>query len=279
MTVISSRVAAAVGGFLALLFLVEYVIGQRSRRWQLAGWLGILAGALLLLVFTWEWFQSSAAWDATVTQRNSGWVAKLIDEAAEMTGLSSKQLLMPGVVAYGLARPVLPAAVAEPAQSMLWKTIVIVRSLGWYSLAPFLVYALFSVWKETDPDRRRRAVWLAVMVVLWLLIASARGGGDATDNPRYRTLFIPWMALLAAWSVDWALSRRDAWLWRWILVEVIFLAFFTNWYFSRYLHLWQRLPFWHMAAWIVGLSGLVLIGGWIWDRARAGRVPFWSKNS
>jgi hypothetical protein len=137
-------------------------------------------------------------------------------------------------VAYGLARPVLPAAVAEPAESALWKTIAVIRSAGWYALAPFLVYAFFSIWKERDPEKRRRAAWLVLDVVLWLMIASARGGGDATDNPRYRVMFIPWMALLAAWAVDWALAHRDAWLWRWILVEVIFLSFFTNWYFSRY---------------------------------------------
>jgi hypothetical protein len=172
------------------------------------------------------------------------------------------------VIAYGLARPVLPAAIAEPAESVLWKVIVIFRSIGWYALAPFLIYSLFAVWKENDLKQRRRLIWLVFAVFLWLLVASARGGGDATDNPRYRILFIPWMALLAGWAVDWALTHRDAWLWRWLTIEAIFLGFFTNWYFSRYFLVWGRLSFWHMAAWIIGLSALVLVGGWVWDRSK-----------
>jgi hypothetical protein len=273
MAVISSRVAAAAAGFLGLLFLLEYVVKRQDRRWKIAGWIGLVVGVLLLLSFSWEWFRYSTVWDVSLTHTNSGWVRKLVTEASEMTGLAPNQIQMPVVVAYGLARPVLPAAIAEPAESALWKVIVIFRSIGWYALVPFLIYSIFAVWKERDPDKRRRVIWLVLAVVLWLLIASARGGGDATDNPRYRILFIPWMALLAAWAVDWALTHRDAWLWRWILIEAIFLGFFTNWYFSRYFLLWGRLPFWHMTAWILGLSALVLIGGWVWDRwsrARAG---------
>jgi hypothetical protein len=225
MAVISSRVAAAVTGFLALLFLIEHVMGRQGRRWQAAGWLGFAAGILLLLAFSWDWFHSSTSWDISLTQSDSGWIAKLIEEAADVTGISRERLGPLVVITYGLARPVLPAAIAEPAESALWKTIVILRSVGWYGLAPFIVYALFTVWKEASAENRRRAIWLALMVMLWVLIASARGGGDATDNPRYRVLFIPWLALLAAWAVDWALTHRDAWIWRWILVEVIFLAF------------------------------------------------------
>ncbi|NLG99347.1 MAG: hypothetical protein GX491_18480 [Chloroflexi bacterium] len=271
MALISNRVAAAVVGILGLLFLLEYIIVLPDRRWKILGWLGLAVGVLLLVVFSWEWFKSSTRWDLKVTGMDSGWVAKIIDEASERTGLPS-ELVGPAItVTYGLARPVLPAAVAEDAQSVLWKTIGIFRSAGWYALAPFLVYSLFAIFREPDPARRRRAIWLALVVFLWLVIASARGGGDATDNPRYRSLFIPWMALLAGWSIDWALSHRDPWLWRWIAVEVIFVGFFTNWYFSRYFHLWQRLQFWQMALWIVGLSGFVLVGGWVWDRFRAGK--------
>jgi hypothetical protein len=114
--------------------------------------------------------------------------------------------------------------------------------------------------------QRRRLIWLALAVSLWLVVAAARGGGDATDNPRYRSLFIIWLALLAAWAVDRALTYRDAWLWRWLAVEVIFLAFFTHWYLSRYYHLWARLEFWPMVAWVTVLSALVLGGGLAWDR-------------
>jgi hypothetical protein len=266
MALFSSRVAAALTGFLGLLFLMEHILGREDRpgeqgkRWQTLGWIGLVLGSLLVFLYTWEWFQSSATWDLIVTMQASGWIKKIIQEVGE-------QWRFPIIVVYGLAQPVLPAAVAEDSIAMA-KTIAIVRAAGWYALAPFLAYGIFTVWKESDPRKRRRAIWLALVVTFWLLIAAARGGGDATDNPRYRSILIPWLALLAAWSIDWALSHRDAWLWRWIAVEVIFLGFFTNWYFSRYFHTWKRLPFWQMVVWIVVLSGLVLVGGWVWDRVR-----------
>jgi len=272
MALISSRVAAAVTGFMGLLFLLEYIVSRPERRWRILGWSGLAVGSILLLGFSWEWFRTSTTWDVSVTQADSGWVTKIIAEASQMTHLPAEQVAPVITGTYGLARPVLPAAVAASAKSVLWKTIGIVRSVGWYLFAPFLIYSLFAVWKEADQAKRRRAIWLAVTVFLWLVIASARGGGDATDNPRYRSLFIAWMALLAGWSIDWALAHRDAWLWRWIAVEIVFLSFFTNWYFSRYFHTWARLPFWHMVTWIVCLSALILIGGWGWDRWQSKKI-------
>jgi hypothetical protein len=262
MAIISNRVAAALAGFLGLLFLLEYVVGRQERRWQVLGWVALGVGFAVVLLFSWTWFRSSSAWDMVLTMRNSGWIKKIIEE------IGGDRWRIPVVIAYGLAQPVLPAAIAEPTESVLWKIIVIIRALGWYALAPFLVYGAFSAWKEPERSSRLRALWLAVAVLLWLVIASARGGGDLTDNPRYRSLFLPWLALLAAWAIDWALAHRDAWLWRWIAVEAIFLGFFSNWYFSRYFHLSGRLPFWQMVTWILVLSGAVLLGGLVWDRFR-----------
>jgi hypothetical protein len=273
MALISSRVAAAVAGLLGLLFLIENIIGRPERRWKILGWVALGAGVLLMLAFSLEWFRNSVGWEMLVTRNSSGRVYQNIKDFKKLIRLSRDEINVMFIVGYGLTRPLLPAAIAETAGSALWKGIAIVRSLGWYMLAPFLIYGLFWVWKERDVRVRRRSIWLVLVVILWLLIASARGGGDVTDNPRYRSQFIVWLALLAAWSVDWALAHRDAWLWRWIGVEAIFLGFFTNWYFSRYFNTWARLPFWTMIAWIVGLSGLVLVGGWVWDRWHARKVP------
>jgi hypothetical protein len=74
-------------------------------------------------------------------------------------------------------------------------------------------------------------------------------------------MFLPWMALLAAWGVRWAWLQRDVWLIRWLVVECIFLAYFTSWYLSRYYQLWQQIPFWSMVVQIILLSGLVLVSG------------------
>ncbi len=268
MAIISTRVAAATAGFLGLIFLIEHVVGRPQRYWRIVGWIGLAVGAVFLLMFSWDWFTSSSAWDIQVTGADSGWVDKLVEEAAETVNIPKEKLYPPVIVAYGLARPVLPAAIAEPSIP-LWRAIGIFRSAGWYALAPFLLYGMFSVWREPDPKQRRRLLWLALVLGLWLVISSARGGGDVTDNPRYRSLFIAWFALLAGWAIDRALAQRDAWLWRWIAVEVIFVGFFTNWYFSRYFKIWRRMYFWEMAVWIVGLSGLVLAGSWFYDRFRA----------
>lgn len=264
MALISSRVAAAVAGFLGLLFLLEYVVSRPSPRWRAVGWVAVGLGLVVILIFTWDWFRSSSAWDLLVTERSSGQMGTRIEEVGE-------DLRVALIAVYGLTRPVLPAAIAETSIP-LWKTIAIIRSLGWYALAPFLLYGMLTIWRESDQVKRRRLVWLALVVAIWLVVASLRGGGDATDNPRYRSLFIPWLALLAAWSVDWALAHKDAWLWRWIGVEGIFISFFTHWYLSRYYRIWAKLPFWEMVLWILLLSGLVLAGGWAWDRLRAGKV-------
>jgi uncharacterized membrane protein YozB (DUF420 family) len=103
---------------------------------------------------------------------------------------------------------------------------------------------------------------------VWIVISSARAGGDQWDNPRYRTVFLPWLALILAWGWDFARRKKDAWLWRILLVEGIFLAFFLTWYLSRYYSIIGRLPFNTMLVVIIALSLIVLVGGAVWDWAR-----------
>lgn len=262
----SSKIALIIGGILAILVWLEITSRWDGRKKALATWLGLLAGVFIVLIFTWDWFKSSSDYDILLTIRSSGSLTARIKEIGEQwTSLFT--------IIYGITRPFLPAAIADSDSLPLMRWIGIVRSLGWYILVPFLVYGLFTLWREPDPRMRRMAVWLCLSVVLWLLIASARGGGDATDNPRYRSLLINWMALMGAWSLDGALRRKDVWLWRWIAVEAIFLGFFTHWYIGRYYRIWARLEFWPMVFWIAGLSGLVLAGGWLYDRLRSARKP------
>lgn len=272
MALISSRVAAAMAGVLGLLFLLEHVIIRPNRRWRVLGWAALAGGLILVLAFSWDWFRSSAGWDMLRTTLDAGRVKLAIKELQTLTGLRLDEIGYGFLAIYGLTRPLLPAAIAQNAASSFWKAVGIIRSAGWYGLAPFLVYGFFWVWKVRDFRPRRLGIWLLLVVSLWLLIASARGGADVTDNPRYRSQFIIWIALLAAWSIDWALTHRDPWLWRWIGIEVIFLGFFTHWYLSRYYRLWLKLPLWQMIALIAVLSGLVLAGGWAWDRWRARRL-------
>jgi len=100
----------------------------------------------------------------------------------------------------------------------------------------------------------------------WILISSARGGGNQWDNPRYRTIFLVWMAILASWTWNWVRDHRDVWFARLVMIELIFLGFFFAWYIARYYRLFDIMPFGLMIGLIVFFGLLVLVGGWAWDR-------------
>lgn len=255
MLLISSRVAVAIAAFLGVWFLIETLLPRyHGPRWLILAAIGL--GGLLVLALSYGWLIESAQLDFYLTESSSGWIQAILDQTGE-------NFRIPILVIYGLARPVLPAAIAEPTLP-LWQSIGILRSAGWYAIAPLLLYSFISAFKAQAMIDRRILVWTAVFLVFWLLLSSARAGGDAWDNPRYRTAFLPWMALMAGWGLLKALELRDAWLLRWLLVEVIFLGFFTSWYISRYTQWWGRLPFWQMLAWIAVLSALVLSSGfWV----------------
>ena len=252
----SSRVTPFIFGMLMILFWVEYLI-PRHRAWQVIGWIAVVVAGVAFLFLTWNWLETSAWWDLQVTEDASGWVGSIIAD----WDLKVQYAFITG---YGLAQPVLPATIADPAIP-LWKTIAILRSLGWYLIIPFLLYSFLAVWFVKPAKERRILAWMAVFSLLWMVVAAARAGGDMTDNPRYRVQFIPYLALLASWAVQWAWQHRDWWLLRIIAVEMVFLGFFGNWYFSRYFQWGGRLPFWDNVKWIVGLSVLILGSGVMWE--------------
>jgi 4-amino-4-deoxy-L-arabinose transferase-like glycosyltransferase len=256
MLVISSRIALMV----LLALMVWFWVVNTSPRQKKLGWLGwaaISAASLVLAGLFWVWMRESLAWDMTLAMQNSGWVAKLIEGQPRV-------FQMGFITVYGLLRPLLPAAIADPSNP-IWKTIAITRAAGWYVLAPFLLYSPIALMRKLDRGERRRMLVMVLTLLLWIVISSLRAGGDDWDNPRYRIAFMPWLALAAPWALAKAREARDAWLARLIAVEMVFLLFFTNWYFSRYFNWFGRLPFWTMIAWIVGLSGLIVVGGIVWD--------------
>lgn len=258
----SSRVAVVVLGILAVWFWLDN-ISPRSRPLRLLGYLGIGVAGLALAYLSWEWLHSSAWYDLRMTELNSGRVQYELKSIPDA-------LRTPFLVGYGLAQPVLPAILTYPTLA-IWKVIGIARALGWYMLAPLLLYSMIRVWKVQPAEERRILTWFTLATVVWLVVSSARGGGDQWDNPRYRTLLLPWMALLVARMVEWARLRRDAWLPRLVLVELIFVGFFTSWYISRYLQWWGRMSIKKMAVWILLLSALVFASGWILDLWRKWR--------
>ncbi|MBN1306122.1 MAG: glycosyltransferase family 39 protein [Anaerolineales bacterium] len=208
------------------------------------------------------WFREAVKWTTYQLERGSGWVQKLFQEMPPQW-----RLLF--VTGYGMAQPVLPASLIEPT-TILWRILGILRSLGWYLLAPLLLYGWFAARQTPDHSRRRILVWLGTAAWLWVMISALRAGGDQWDNPRYRTLMLIWMAVFAGYAWDWWRVRRDAWLLRILSAEGVFLGFFTQWYLSRYYHLGEQLPFGIMVLLILVGAGLSIGGSWLWDRYRSG---------
>jgi len=264
MGLISLLVMAAVSSALFLWLWLEDFSTKLNQRLVLAGWLAIFLVLFATIILGNAWFEDTARWDLLLTERSSGWVAKSIGEIGG-------QARIPFMVGYGLVQPLLPAALADDAIA-IWKSIGIFRSLGWFMLIPFLITPLFILFK-LEPGKNSY-ILLTFIVSAWILISSIRAGGDQWDNPRYRTIFIPWMALLVSWTFFLVRELKSPWLFRIFFVEIIFLAFFTNWYFSRYFLLWKRLPFWENIIWVIGLTSIVIIGGLLWDFYRQKAINY-----
>ena len=258
-------VALGVGALLAVWWWIDYSATLADRRRRLMGWAFLALLMIAGFTFTARWLQESAAWDISEALRNSGWIQAIFDQLPE-------NLHTLFIVIYGLMQPVLPAALIDPALP-IWSVLTSFRSVGWYLMIPLLLYAPIALWKTNPGTVRRLLVCALAGVAIWALISSLRAGGDLWDNPRYRTLFIPWLALIAAWAWNTAREHRDGWLTRWYTVMGIFLAFFTNWYLVRTFGIGFQLGFWQMVLAIVTLSALVI--GWgVVKEFRARGNPF-----
>ena len=243
-----------VAGVAAVILLASLLFSQ-----IVAGTLKVQGGPLANLV---NWLKYSTNFGAYVTTLNSGWLQTIFETLP-------KSLHLPFIVAYGVAQPVLPAAIADPA---VWpvRLIGILRGLGWYALLPLLIYSLRPIWKTANKRERMAWLWLWLAVWVWIILASARAGGDQWDNPRYRVILLMFQAALAAYALIWARQSRDRWLGRILAVEGVFLVLFGYWYFSRYTSVNLKIfNIFIVFAAIVVISLAILIGGWIWDRRHA----------
>ncbi len=271
MFLISYRVAIPALAILAGWFLLERIPQQGNRRIQMITWGGIIIAAIALLALSWGWLQSSSSWDILETIRTSGRVQYIFESIPD-------KYQVPFVIAYGLTQPVLPAAIVDPALP-IWRSIAILRGIGWYAIAPLLVYSILTALKAKKAVDKKVLVWLSISIVIWLLVSSARAGGDQWDNPRYRSIFLVYFALLCSWALDYARRNKDAWLGRFYLIEGIFLGFFLEWYISRYYQVIGRLPFEKMLLIVAGLSTAVIIAGVLWDRSHKNRLPRHTNDS
>ena len=201
------------------------------------------------------WLKIAVRMNVYEIEQGSGWVQKIFDEGP-------RWIRLPFIAIYGLAQPVLPATVIHPTK-VIWTVIGFLRGLGWYLILPLLALSFVASAGQSSRKTRNLVLWLALLVILWVLLAALRGGADLYDNPRYRTILFLWQAVLAGYVWVWWRETRNPWLPRVVLMEVLFLLVFTQWYASRYYHWGGQLPFPVMIALILGLWWIILgVGFW-----------------
>jgi hypothetical protein len=208
-----------------------------------------------LAMISW-WVRKSADWQAHLNEQASGWTQKVFDNTPAW-------LHAPLLIAYGITRPFLPAALVASSTSILWTGITIWRSLGWTIVLVMLVYAPVQALRKRNPDRLARI--LSLLVWLILIIASFRGGGDQDDNPRYRAAFAGLQIALVAWA--WFEQQRtsDVWFRRALALPIWILVWFLPWYLRRYTGLdWPVVDLFKTLG--LGIASSVLY--WVWDWAR-----------
>jgi len=204
-----------------------------------------------------KWFKNAIAWDMQLSTSGSGRLEFLFESIPAV-------LQTPFLLAYGVLQPVLPAALLDRAQ-IIWNIISSSLAAGWWMMLPLLIYTTVAIRGEKDPRARSQLIWTTFVSWIWILICSARAGGDQWDNPRYRVIAMPFLAILSGWGWMWAKEHQFVWLKRIWLVEGVFLLFFTQWYASRYYQSFGRLDLKVMMGLIVIIGSAILAGGYLKD--------------
>ncbi len=256
----SLPVAAAETAVVAGIIFVEWLSSQSNRKTRTAGIVIFVLFISLAAVAGWLWLKGGLSYEFYVTQSSSGWIETLVRQYGE-------KLAVPFISFYGLTQPLLPAALVDTTLP-IWKFIAIFRASGWYFALPFLAYGIPALMGTRKEKRNNILIFMGLAFAAWMLISSVRSGGDQWDNPRYRTTFLPWMAILFAWVWSRLHTQKCAWFWRVLAIECVFVLVFLNWYLDRYFSVGLKIGFVPMLAIIAGASGLIVVGGLIWDKLR-----------
>jgi 4-amino-4-deoxy-L-arabinose transferase-like glycosyltransferase len=208
-------------------------------------------------------------WDTQIMEDSSGLIQLIFRSTPEV-------LHLPFIIVYGVAQPVLPAAIGVLKGVWPMRALSILRGLGWYALLPFLLYSLRSVWKMQNKRERQAWIWLCTAVWIWVIVSSARAGGDQWDNPRYRAIFLLFQAALVANVITFQRAAGDRGWGRFLVIEAVFVVCFSAWTMSRYDANPGSIPLTGALAAFIGISVLVLLGDWLW--VRLGRTRNISKR-
>lgn len=206
-----------------------------------------------------NWFEHNFAFQSYILERASGMYQGLLKSVGEQW----RWLI---ILVYGTAQPVLPAIVGDPGAAWIMRIIGFLRAAGWYALALFLIYGALAILRNHLQERRLQLAWMSLISWTWIIVSALNAGADQWDNPRYRAIFLIWQVILAAWALEYARLHRDAWLWRWLAVEVVFVGLFTEWYLARYYPGFIHVDIKIMSLLTLLICGLILGGGLLWDR-------------
>ncbi len=253
----SSRAALAIAAILMVWFWLDNLWLTLKSKSRIIGWniLGIIGVTAILISL--NWLINSARWDLFLVETSSGRIQFELD-------MIGQQWRVPFIVGYGLLQPVLSAAIAYPGTAIM-RIISIFRAVGWYALAPLLIFASLSLWKLKPLRDKRVLIWFAITIITWVIISSIRAGGDQWDNVRYRAVLTTWMAVLGSWGFFQARETRSAWLPRLYLIDVTFILIFLYWYLARYYGIFVRLYFRQIIIITVVASVVIILGGILYD--------------
>ncbi len=252
-----AMLALVLGLFLGALLWQKYAPGWSGRTKALVA-VGGGAAAVGVGLVGWRLLDKMNDFQGYLTETYSGVVQAILSRTPEV-------LHTPFIVAYGLLRPLLPAALIGKGSSPLWRGVGIWRAAGWTVVLALLLYAtVFVIRKRAWFSPTGALVWGS-----WLTaaIVSYRAGGDMWDNPRYRAGFAAFQVALCAWALVKQKEEQDPWLRRVLVITGIMVFWIIIWYLPRYVAVpWGTTRTFNMVWAGVATSALYLAWEWLKER-------------
>jgi hypothetical protein len=239
-----------------LLALLSVVFAARS--W---GALEGISGSLWQIFIGW-WEHTGGAWRVNLVTDQSLNLDVLLLRLPDWVHI-------PFLVVFGLAQPFLPAAIVAPG-APIWRVIGIFRSMGWFLVLPFLLYA--PIYAIRKMGWRHIATYLSIYVWITALVASYRAPSYQWDNPRYRVVYLVIQAALIGWLWVKREEERNPWVVRLGWSVLGFCLIVTHWYLGRFFPLPSlSLPMTMILA--IAVAVIIPLAGIGKDLVQARRLP------